>query len=75
MGYRSTRPPSLTYWCLGEMLEPYVRHGVQVSGEWHQVTADDIPRGHIIFVTPTALKLLKLAPNNKRVRCTLYHCA
>ena len=28
--------------------------------------ADDIFRGHIIFVSPTALKPLKLGPNSKR---------
>ena len=27
-----TPPPSLTYWGLGVMLEPYVRHGVYISG-------------------------------------------
>ena len=27
--------------------------------------ADDISRGHIIFVMPTALKPLKLGPNSK----------
>ena len=30
------------------------------------VAADDIPQEHIIFVMPTALKLLKLGPNSER---------
>ena len=36
--------------------------------------ADDISRGHIIFVTPTALKLLQLGPNSKRGKLSGDHC-
>ena len=36
--------------------------------------ADDISRGHIIFVTATALKLLQLGPNSKRGKLLGDHC-
>ena len=32
--------------------------------------ADDISRGHIIFVKTTVPKLLKLGPNSKRGKCS-----
>ena len=36
--------------------------------------ADDISRGHIIFVTHTALKVLQLGPNSKRGKSLGDHC-
>ena len=36
--------------------------------------ADDIYREHIIFVTPTALKLLQLGPNSKQGKLSGDHC-
>ena len=46
-----------------------------VSGDWGQGLADDISRGHNIFVMPTVPKLLKLGPNSKRGKCSLDQCA
>ena len=43
------RPPSLTYWGLGVMLELYARHGLYISGDWRRVAADDILRGTYYF--------------------------
>ena len=37
--------------------------------------ADDICRGHNIFLMPTVPKLMKLGPNSKQVKCTLDNCA
>ena len=36
--------------------------------------ADDISRGHNIFVTPTVPKLLQLGPNSKRGKYSVDHC-
>ena len=36
--------------------------------------ADDISRGHSIFVTPTVPKLLQLGPNSKRGKYSVDHC-
>ena len=37
--------------------------------------ADDIYRGHFIFVRSTSPKLLKLGPNSKRGKCSLDQAA
>ena len=37
--------------------------------------ADDIPWGRIIFVVRAAPLISNVAPNSKRVKCTLDHCA
>ena len=74
--YFTTRPPAVPDVLVSGRnvgaLRPARRVGFRslVLGQ-----ADDICRGHIIFVTPTALKLLKLAPHSKRTKCTLDHCA
>ena len=44
-----TRRPSLTYWCLGVMMEPYVRHGVYLSGHWRRDWQTTFP-GDILFL-------------------------
>ena len=58
-GLLPTRLPSLTYLGLGVMLEPYVRHGVYISGAWCRDWQTTFRGAPIIFVTPIALELLK----------------
>ena len=54
-----------------EALRPGRRVGFR---SLRRVAADDIYRGHITFVTPTALKLLQLGPNSKRGKLSGDHC-
>ena len=67
-------PPSRTYLSLGVMLEPYVRHGVYISGHCggdQQTTFSGAP---IIFVMPIAPLISKILPNSKRGKLSVDHC-
>ena len=46
------RPPSLTYWGLGVMLEPYVRHVVYISGDSGGDQQTAFSGAPIIFIMP-----------------------
>ena len=72
----TTRPPAVTdvlgSGCNVGALRPGRRVGFRSLAPGGQTTF----RGAlIIFVKPTALKPLKLAPHSKRVKCTLDHSA
>ena len=46
-----------------------------ISGDWCRVRADDIPRGHIIFLMCAAPLISNVAPNSKQVKCIALNLA
>ena len=71
----TTRPPAVTDVFDSGRNVGALRPGRRVSFRSLALAiADDISRGHIIFLTPTALKLLQLGPNSKRGKLSGDHC-